>query len=264
MPGFGDECPDFGDKEIKTALNREKKKGGVSCMGFFEETNGVLIFRENGETLQVEAWGENSLRVRSRMLGEISEEQSALTEPVALCGAKITIDDEYHAQIANGKIHAELAVQAWGHALQITFYNEKNQVLLREIPNGGALCLKARYYRSQPGGSFYLKASFLANEGEKIYGMGQYQQERMDLKGCNLELAHRNSQASVPFYVSSLGYGFLWNNPAVGEVHFGANTTEWEAWSTDQLDYWITAGGCLPEIEKNFSAVTGRAPIMPE
>ena len=233
-------------------------------MGFFEETNGVLIFRENGETLQVEAWGENSLRVRSRMLGEISEEQSALTEPVALCGAKITIDDEYHAQIANGKIHAELSVQAWGHALQITFYNEKNQVLLREIPNGGALCLKARYYRSQPGGSFYLKASFLANEGEKIYGMGQYQQERMDLKGCNLELAHRNSQASVPFYVSSLGYGFLWNNPAVGEVHFGANTTEWEAWSTDQLDYWITAGGCLPEIEKNYSAVTGRAPIMPE
>ena len=70
-------------------------------MGFFEETNGVLIFRENGETLQVEAWGENSLRVRSRMLGEISEEQSALTEPVAQCGAKITIDDGYHPQIAN-------------------------------------------------------------------------------------------------------------------------------------------------------------------
>ena len=25
----------------------------------------------------------------------------------------------------------------------------------------------------------------------------------MNLKGCNLELAHRNSQASIPFYVSS-------------------------------------------------------------
>ena len=27
----------------------------------------------------------------------------------------------------------------------ITFYNEKGQILLREIPNGGALSLKARY-----------------------------------------------------------------------------------------------------------------------
>ena len=51
----------------------------------------------------------------------------------------------------------------------------------------------------------------------------------MNLKGCNLELAHRNSQASVPFYVSSLGYGFLWHNAAIGEVHFGLNTTEWVA-----------------------------------
>ena len=33
-----------------------------------------------------------------------------------------------------------------------------------------------------------------------------------------IELAQRNSQASVPFALSSLGYGFLWNNPAIGKV----------------------------------------------
>lgn len=49
---------------------------------------------------------------------------------------------------------------------------------------------------------FRLKASFVSNPQEKIYGMGQYQQEIWNLKGCNLELAHRNSQASIPFYVS--------------------------------------------------------------
>ena len=75
----------------------------------------------------------------------------------------------------------------------------------------------------------------MSNPGEKIYGCGQYQQEVMDLKGCSLELAHRNSQASDPFYVSSLGYGFLWHNAAIGEVHFGSNTTEWTAEETLQL-----------------------------
>ena len=98
-------------------------------------------------------------------------------------------------------------------------------MLLSEIANGGALCLRAHDYRALKGGAYQLKVSFDSNPDEKIYGMGQYQQERMNLKGCNLELAHRNSQASIPFYVSSLGYGFLWHNAAVGEVHFGTNTT---------------------------------------
>ena len=46
-------------------------------MQYFEERDGKLIFRYNGETVQVEAWGQDSLRVRSRVLGEISEECSA-------------------------------------------------------------------------------------------------------------------------------------------------------------------------------------------
>lgn len=65
-----------------------------------------------------------------------------------------------------------------------------------------------------------------------------------------MELAHRNSQASIPFYVSSLGYGFFWNNPALGSVSFGKNITEWWADSTKQLDYWITVGETPAVIEE--------------
>lgn len=50
---------------------------------------------------------------------------------------------------------------------------------------------------------------------EKLYGMGQYQQPYLNLKGMDLELAYRNSQTSIPFVISSRGYGFLWNNPAL-------------------------------------------------
>ena len=47
------------------------------------------------------------------------------------------------------------------------------------------------------GGSDYsLNLKFESNDGEKIFGMGQYQQSYMDLKGCVLELAQRNSEAS--------------------------------------------------------------------
>ena len=63
---------------------------------------------------------------------------------------------------------------------------------------------------------------FEAFDDEKIFGMGQYQEKNLNKKGAILELAHRNSQASVPFMVSNRGYGFFWNNPAIGTAIFGA------------------------------------------
>ena len=231
-------------------------------MGFFEERDGSLVFRENGETVLVTPWGADSLRVRSVILGDISSYSAALLE-VPPGKAEINIQ-ETSASIRNGNITAELTVQPWGNALQIRFINQRGECLLSEIPNGGALTLKARHFTPLNGESFKIKASFISERKEKIYGMGQYQQEIMDLKGCNLELAHRNSQASIPFYISSLGYGFLWNNASIGEVHFGLNTTEWIANSSKQLDYWITAGDTPAQIEEAYVGVTGKAPMMPE
>lgn len=41
-----------------------------------------------------------------------------------------------------------MTVQPWGHALQIAFYNKSGKVLLKEIPNGGALQKRARLFKS--------------------------------------------------------------------------------------------------------------------
>lgn len=223
-----------------------------------------MIFRENGETVMVTPWGADSLRVRAVFLGEIEAGSAALLEPEDTGGDVRIETGEWEASITNGGIRAVLRVSGWGKALQTTFYNRKGEVLLQEIPNGGALQKRARHFRALPGGGYRLKASFVSDPEEKIYGMGQYQQEIMNLKGCNLELAHRNSQASIPFYISSLGYGFLWHNAAVGEVHFGSNTTEWIAEETGQLDYWITAGDTLARLLEAYTGATGRAPMMPE
>lgn len=169
-------------------------------MQYFEKQGNALIFRQDGETVRVEPWQKDSLRVRGTLLSEIEEGSIALLDPEPV-EAEIELVDERKATIKNGKIQAVLELQPWGQKLRITFLNQKGEVLLSEIANGGALCLRAHDYRALKGGAYQLKVSFDSNPDEKIYGMGQYQQERMNLKGCNLELAHRNSQASIPFYV---------------------------------------------------------------
>ena len=246
----------------------------------FLKKNNTLIAKHNGETLRIEAWGENSLRVRAVMDPEMYDENWALSEPIKIFRADVEITEEKHwvgngswdtvpiASITNGHLKAVV-----NFAGVITFYRDDKMILREYFRNyDGTLskesrCLKfiSREWKGVIGGSEYqLTVRFESNDGEKIFGMGQYQQKYMDLKGCTLELAQRNSQVSVPFLVSSLGYGMLWNNPAVGDVTFGKNETVWTARSTKQMDYWITAGDTPKQILQQYTAVTGRAPQFPE
>ena len=231
-------------------------------MRYFEQHGNELIWRNKGETLIISPWGENSLRVRSALQGDVMDTRFALLEPEA-ADVEIIVEDE-HASIRCGKITADVEVDGWHHLALITFLNQKGEVLLRETATGNALGLRSRKFEPHLGGDFALTATFEGRDGEHIYGMGQYQEEILDWKGCTLELAQRNSQASVPFYLSSLGYGFLWHNPAIGSVSFGANRTTWHAESTKQLDYWITAGDTPAEISHAYAKATGFAPEMPE
>lgn len=231
-------------------------------MSFFTQSENYIEYHNAGETLRIMAWGANSLRVVSVPSGPLDLSSSALKEQEPV-NTQIQADEET-ATITNGKISALIDTRGWNSAAVVTFFNDKNEILLKEMDGGGALIRRARKFSPYIGGDYRLKVSFEANKDEKIYGMGQYQQDILDLKGCNIELAHRNSQASIPFYVSSKGYGFFWHNPAIGSVSFGKNVTEWRADSTKKMDYWITAGDTPAQIESQYSQVTGRAPMMPE
>jgi alpha-D-xyloside xylohydrolase len=246
-----------------------------------------LIREFDSECIWIEPWGANSLRVRvtkTRAMPMPVEEWALLSPtPEAV---EITVNSG-EASITNGKISARLTA-----AGKIIFLNQNDQVLLEEFhrnrreameefndTNAGisvekrpeylqtfvsALEIEAREFDPILGGDYRLTARFESNPEEKLFGMGQYQQPFLNIKGCTLELAHRNSQASVPFVLSSLGYGFLWHNPAIGRVTFGTNVTEWYAQSTNILDYWITAGDTPAEIEEAYARATGTVPMMPD
>ena len=249
-----------------------------------EKENRLEICRGN-ETVWIEPWGKDSLRVRATCRREMSGRDWALLPPAAPERAEIRIQETDYtepwfkdrpekarigqtATVRNGRILAEVDVEGWisfrdaeGNLLTAEYWGQRNRIAGYCLP----LRINGRELKAIPGTDDYrLTARFEAYDGEKIFGMGQYQMGALDKKGAVLELAHRNSQASVPFYVSSRKYGFLWNNPAIGKCVFGTNMTEWTAESCKELDYWITAGETPARIEENYSAVTGRVPMMPE
>ena len=236
-----------------------------------------LIREYDGERMMIEAYGENSLRVRVTRLKDFPEENWALI-PQPEQGAKITLtqnEKEAETQKVNSeeRIVGDGAVMENGKirvilnkAGKLIFENSEGKTLLRELEcdRHSSLGIRTRELKTLSGGNFKASLKFESDPAEKLFGMGQYQNGVFNLKGSFLELAQRNSQASVPFMVSSLGYGFFWNNPAVGRASFGVNVTEWEAESTKVIDFWITAGDTPAEIHAQYMAVTGRPPMMPE
>lgn len=251
------------------------------------EENNRLVIEEGITRVYIECWGKDSLRVRMTAEPKMDENDWALCEPVEEVIPEITFETvdttdpwyrgeewkKYHmtgtvATLKNGKITAKVNPEGW-----ISFLNDKGEILTEEYwrnrnrINRYAVPLRvdARELKPITGSTDYtLTARFEAYDDEKIYGMGQYQDRHLDKKGATLELAHRNSQASVPFMISNRGYGFFWNNPAIGTVSFATNKTEWHAKSTKKMDYFITAGDTPADLERNYSAATGRTPMMPE
>lgn len=230
--------------------------------------NNKIVYHYDAEELWIEPWGKDSVRVRACMSSEMPAENDALLDKG--CHEDLFIYEENGTwNLNNGKIMARITKSG-----EISIWREDGKILMKEYvrnrrdtsnPSCSALEIEAREFKGICGGDYHLTVRWESlYQDERIYGMGQYQQDNLNLKGSDIELAQRNSQASVPFMISSEGYGMLWNNPAVGRAIFGTNKMSFEAYSTKKLDYWVTTGYTPAQILENYADVTGKVPMMPE
>jgi alpha-D-xyloside xylohydrolase len=236
----------------------------------FRRQGSALIWERNHETIQIEPWGHNSLRVRATVGPKIfADLPQALLIPDPV-NVEIEIGD-VSATIQNGAITALIDTDMDSRQLsnlfsagRISFTDSHTgeELLSEKVP--GFRAPPARYYKPLSSDLYRLEMMFSAYDGERIYGLGQQQHGVLDQKGAVIDLIQRNTEVTIPFMISSRGYGFLWNNPAVGRVELGSIHTRWVANATRQIDYWITAGETPADILENYTAVTGRAPAFPE
>ncbi|MBI9050190.1 MAG: glycoside hydrolase family 31 protein [Anaerolineaceae bacterium] len=224
---------------------------------FIKKANSLFCALEN-EFLEIEPWGRNAMRVRCTPSREIKQDWISALINKGDFQAEIIIN-ENEVSIQNGHIKINLSSRG-----ELSFINtKKGQEFLKEKAIH-PLSIPARAYKDLKGDLYHIDCSFEAYDDEHIYGLGQHQHGRLDQKGCVIELIQRNTEISIPFFVSSKGYGFLWNNPAIGRVELGNTATHWVAEAAPQIDYWITAGDTPAEIMSNYADVSGHAPTFPE
>jgi alpha-D-xyloside xylohydrolase len=92
---------------------------------------------------------------------------------------------------------------------RISFYDRQGNLIVSEKSGGGRTLEPAAI---QGESTSHARQEWEPNDGEALYGLGNYQLGLLDIKGYDLELSQYNTNAVVPTLVSSRGYGIFWDN----------------------------------------------------
>lgn len=105
---------------------------------------------------------------------------------------------------------------------------------------------------------------FALTPNERLYGLGQHQSGILNQRNLELVLSQDNTNISIPFFLSSKGYGVLWNS---------ASVTDWNnrfrqvlairSNDADAVDYYYIAGPSFDKIIAGYRRLTGEAPLFP-
>ncbi|HEX4007136.1 MAG TPA: TIM-barrel domain-containing protein [Acidobacteriaceae bacterium] len=143
----------------------------------------------------------------------------------------------------------------------LRFDDASGKELLREFANR----VPRAYVPAEVNGEkiYHVSERFWGDPLEGLYGLGQHQSGVFDYRGAVVELAQANTNVSIPFLVSTKGYGLLWNTASRSlfdnrfflEMKLTAN-------AADAIDYYFVYGPDMDQIIHRYRDLTGHAPLF--
>ncbi len=208
-------------------------------------------FQFQRETVLVEPWGSDSLRIRITINPEFADEDWALLPPGEADGFEAGAESATHGDLRFGMTPSKKGFHGF---------------LVKRVSDGEVLLEAEPVARLKSVGGDYCRAELRlrAFDGEKLYGLGQHPNGRLDQKGCVIDLHQKNTEVAIPWVTSSRGYGMLWNLPGTGRVELAENLTRWVADSAKQIDLWVTTAATPAGLLASYAEATGHAPRFPD
>lgn len=218
-----------------------------------------IWYERRGEQACIFGWGPDTLRFKAAPGGSVSDEDWNLLPPPKTweeSEVKVSMDNG-RAVITNGIMKAEMYDNG-----KVIYY-KNDEIILQEMTEY-AFDAFYRTYRANADSSFKANVLFKPDKEEHFYGLGQEANDCFDMKGSVSQLEHRNTKSTVPFVYSSKGYGFLWNNPAVGQCELTCNRYKWTVNRTKQVDYLVIGGNTPADVMSKYADIMGHTPRFPK
>ena len=122
------------------------------------------------------------------------------------------------------------------------------------------------------GSAHYLSAQMNLGVGELVYGLGErftaFAKNGQSIDMWNADGGTSSEQAykNIPFYLTNRGYGVFVNNTGKVSFEVASEVVEKVQFSAQcqDLQYFVIYGPTPAEILEKYTALTGRAPQLPE
>jgi alpha-D-xyloside xylohydrolase len=181
---------------------------GGSAAGVEREADGVVVHLAEGE-LRVQVLSDAVVRVAYVKEGAKAEEffGRASIDVVPLAG----MTSGWKVVEAPGSVTlatAKLRVTVDRKSGAVSFADAAGRPIAAEAAGGRGM----EAAEVQGDQTFHVQQRWKGQAGESLYGLGQMQLGITDIKGYDLDLWQHNTNIVVPFLVSSMGYGILWDN----------------------------------------------------
>jgi alpha-D-xyloside xylohydrolase len=122
------------------------------------------------------------------------------------------------------------------------------------------------------GSSHYLSAQLNLGVGELVYGLGERftaftkNGQSVDIWNADGGTSSEQAYKNIPFYLTNRGYGVFVNNTGKVSFEIASEVVEKVQFSAEchDLQYFVIYGPTPAEILEKYTALTGRAPQLPE
>ena len=197
---------------------------GVQAADFFQNGNYLTVQLKQHQNygpsqIRLQVVSDRIIRVQATAEQSFRSKQSLIIVPQN-SKAQYKVEEQGDDLIITTAAMRAVLNEATG---QITFYDLKDQVLLKEVAQGGKTFKPftvpdreigvdiAKVPEAQKHGWSW-RALFDSPDNEAFYGLGQHQSEELNMKGKNEDLFQYNTKVSVPFVISNKNYGILWDS----------------------------------------------------
>ncbi len=146
---------------------------------------------------------QNAVRVQFSQPGSAPMEELIYTEKLPVPEYEVTEDKQSLVLSLDG-----ISVEFDKGTEVLTFKDANKRIILQE--KVGGRFMKVSSVQNEP--TYQVEQRFVSPKDEYIYGTGQFQDGYLNIRGVTRRLTQVNTQISIPFILSSKGYGLLWNN----------------------------------------------------
>jgi len=175
------------------------------------EPNGVT-FQTAAGSMRVELCGDRVVHVVASRTSELPSPKV----PIVMQPCKAS-----NVQVHIGKTETRLSTAALTVTIDaatgaVSFVSKDGKTLLAEAKPGGKAFDVPSVFEAN---AWDVQQTFASPSDEALYGLGQHQEGIFDLRGVPIRLHQANTNISIPFMLSTKGYGILWNNPSLTDFN---------------------------------------------